>query len=391
MLNVFLGAGFAQGLGLPGTQEITDYVAALQAHITYTDDGRSVPLAPMLWKIANSYYDSPNFETLLHLVESMVSARGSRLGFTLPDTQKIAFNAFMDVTPRFAPIVKDENSLILFGANMMNVVADYLDDRIKNSKMEKQETIREFFDPFISSELRISTLNYDDSIERSMERAGISYWDGFASDDPGSVDYRGFFDPHKTELLHLHGSIRFAPVATPTPSLVRFKDNIEAKGARNTPPGPNAQTQAGEVLFIGPLLSGLRKTEKFIVEPYGLYHQRFVTGLLESPRLICIGYGGLDTYVNGAMLTAKKVHGSDFKVAYITKVVSASSYLETGEALCLPANHSCQYQNEFPAFWQRLVENDWILEENGMLLIGTGFPLKAAEMARLLAFLDMPA
>ena len=131
MLNFLLGAGFAQGLGLPGTQKITDYVAALPAYTIYTEDGRPIPLGPTLWKIANSYYDAPNFETLLHLVESMVSARGSRLGFTLPDTQKVAFNAFMDFAPRLAPIVKDENSLILFGTAMMTEVADYLDECIR--------------------------------------------------------------------------------------------------------------------------------------------------------------------------------------------------------------------------------------------------------------------
>jgi hypothetical protein len=316
VLNIFLGAGFAQGLHLPGTEEITNHISTLKANGVYLADGRYLPLGPILWKIANSYYDAPNFETLLHLVESMVSAERSRLGFASADQQKVAFNAFMDPTPRLAPITQDANALGVFGAAMMGEVADYLDKSMTRSRMEKQGTIREFLWPFLSEEVRISTLNYDDSIERSVE-GYVTFWDGFTDDNPGSIDYDGFRQVHRAELLHLHGSIRFAPISgypsTYPPSLQRFKSNVDAKPNRQPLADFNALTQAGELIFTGPMLSGLRKTEKLVVEPYGLYHQRFTTGLLDSPRFLCVGYGGNDTYVNSAILRAKAVHGSRFK------------------------------------------------------------------------------
>jgi hypothetical protein len=392
VLNVLLGAGFAEGLDLPGTKEITEHVSRLEGNYVYFESsGLPVKLGPVLWKIANSYYDAPNFETLLHLVESMISAKGSRLGFNVADTQKIAFNAFMDTTPRLVPVVEQAQSLADFGAFMMTAIADLLDERIKQSKMEKQKRIEAFFQPFSKCDLRISTLNYDDSIERGAGRFA-NLWDGFADENPGAIDYAGFQQTHYTELLHLHGSIRFAPAtnAPPTmpPSLVRFKSNIEAKEHRRVPPGFNALTQAGELIFTGPMLSGLRKTEKLVVEPYGLYHQRFSMGLLESPRFLCVGYGGNDTYVNSAIVRARAVHGDRLRAAYITKVDANAFSSNSRPALYLPALHSIQYANEYEAFWQRLVDNGLILEENGMLLIGTRFPLKEHELERLKTFLQ---
>src|SRR5579864_1390738 len=102
---------------------------------------RQVQMSDVLWKIANSYYDHPNFETLLHLVESMLSAQRSRLGFGVADTDKIAFNAFMDTIPKFA-VVLGESRLHEFGSMMMSKVAEFLDEKLAASKPEKQPVIR---------------------------------------------------------------------------------------------------------------------------------------------------------------------------------------------------------------------------------------------------------
>lgn len=392
MLNVLLGAGFAQGLGLPGTDDITNYVRSIRKYGIRGDGIAEVPAGVMLWKVANAYYDTPSFETLLHLVESMLSARRSRFGFTVDDSQKIAFNAFMDPTPRLAAVLSD-SALFSFGSDMMAEVADYLDQSIARSKMEKQGHIRDFFSPYLSEDtLRISTLNYDDSIERSFS-GREALWDGFTADNPGSIDYGGFANVHDVELLHLHGSIRFGwpkPDGRPQafPSLERYTSNHDAKPFRYIPPTFNAVTQAGELIFTGPMLSGLRKAEKLIVEPYGLYHHRFASGLLESPKLLCVGYGGNDTYVNSAMLRARQVHGTHFKAVYVTKLPAAREDVPLRDyaALAIPASHSIQYNHEFDGFVQRVQQSDLAIEENGMLLIGTGFPLEEATRERILTF-----
>jgi hypothetical protein len=92
--------------------------------------------------------------------------------------------------------------------------------------------------------------------------------------------------------------------------------------------------------------------------------------------------------VNSAILRAKAVHGSRFKPVYVTKVDPQGSPDQAGSALHLPAAHSIQYIQEFAAFWERFVERGLILEENGMLLIGNGFPLGEAEMDRVRKFLQ---
>jgi hypothetical protein len=361
------------------------------------DEHREAPLSDVLSKIASAYYDTPNFEIFLHLIECMLSAKRSRLGFALPDSQKLAFNAFMDPTPRLAGVVKDP-ALESFGTDMMARIADFLDDAIGRSSIEKQGVVRNFLLGVAKKQaLRISTLNYDDAIERSIQ----DYWDGFTSDDPGSVDYEGFAITHHVELLHLHGSIRFAPSA-PTlepkglPELVRFNTNKAAAPFRSRPLLYSTSTQAGERIFIGPMLSGLRKTDKLVIEPYGLYHHRFVAGLLASPRFLSVGYGGGDVYVNAAAAQARRFHGENFRAVYIIKIDENFAIDENVaafdpliyRALNAAASHSIQYAHEYGPFIHRLMANDRCLEENGMLLIASGFPISEELCERVATFLQ---
>jgi len=386
LIIALLGAGFAQGLGLPGTLQITEHIRSLERHWVRGEGATEAPVANVLWKIASAYYDTPTFETLLHLVESMISAHQSRFGFGLPDNQKIAFNAFMDVSPKLVDILR-ETALESFGHEMMAQVADFLDDAIRKSSIEKQDTIRDFLSPFLdeNSRVKVATLNYDDAIERSIS----NFWDGFTASDPGVVDFDGFQNDHKLEILHLHGSIRFAPTPLagaprPTPELIRYGSNVSAKPFRSAPlTTVNAFTQAGERIFTGPMISGLRKTEKLVIQPLGLYHHRFVDGLLRTPRLLCIGYGGWDTYINSAIFQARRIHGDAFRAVYILKTDAS----EPSQALVLPANHSITYWHEFKGFAQRLAAAGNCLEESGMILITTGFPTSRDLTARIASFL----
>jgi hypothetical protein len=69
---------------------------------------------------------------------------------------------------------------------MMARIADFLDDAIAQSQIEKQAIIRGFLEHISSDRsLRIATLNYDDAIERSVSE----FWDGFTPANPGSLDH----------------------------------------------------------------------------------------------------------------------------------------------------------------------------------------------------------
>lgn len=388
MLTVLLGAGFSEGVHLPGTLQITDHIRQLPAYGVRGDDYREAPIGNVLWKIANAYYDQPNFETLLHLSESMISANRSRFGFTLPDTQKVAFNAFMEPARRWERVLED-TALSRFGTEMMANIADFIDAAIRQSSPEKQGIVAGFFEPlFKITKVRIATLNYDDAIERSVP----DLWDGFTDGNPGTVDYSGFAHEYPVELLHLHGSIRFAPPAENArllPELRRFATNDDAKPHRMARQDLMFFSQAGEVLFNGPMLSGLRKTEKLLLEPYGLYHQRLIEGILRSPRLICIGYGGNDTYVNAAISLARRVHGPDFRAVYITKLAPDADFRAPSvfRSLLLAASHSITYENEYHAFTERIRASAYNLQENGMMLIATGFPLNGEAHEEMMQFL----
>jgi hypothetical protein len=391
MLNILLGAGFGQGLRLPGTAALTEHVRQMQEFTVLSDDRLPASLAPVLWKIASAYYDEPTFETLLHLIESMLSAQGSRLGFTRQDAAKVAFNAFMDITPRLTSIVS-ASDLPRLGVGMMSSIADYLDDALKNSSIGKQGTIRKFLSPFLEKgRVRISTLNYDDSIERSMTNSNL--WDGFTNGSPGMIDYKGFRITHDLELLHLHGSVRFVPEKQQDspgwfPHLKRFDSNELARSERSVSNEYVQTAQSGEVILTGPIISGLRKSDKLVVEPYGLFHQRFQEGLAKWPRFLCIGYGAADTYLNAAIRRARALHGRKFRAVYVNCLGAAElNPLALWRALYLPAMHCITWSHEFQDFLEGIKVKGNTRQQNEMLFLGTGFPLAPTDTARVLEFL----
>jgi hypothetical protein len=133
---------------------------------------------------------------------------------------------------------------------------------------------------------------------------------------------------------------------------------------------------------------GQIKTDKLLIEPYNLYNHRFVDGLLTSPRFLSIGYGGGDFYVNAALAQARRIHGDRFGAVYITKIAEDSKPDDAMvRALTMAASHSITYAPEFDAFLQRLKSSNLRLEENGMLLIGSGFPVSEPLCDRIAAFL----
>jgi hypothetical protein len=128
-------------------------------------------------------------------------------------------------------------------------------------------------------------------------------------------------DTRSPFLLHLHGSVRYYFVGG------NGLDRTEIRRAPDwTFAGiPNASrhlfnadlAQSGEALTVGTMITGLRKTDKVTRSPYGHFQYKLQDALLKSPRLLVIGYGAGDIYLNAVIVQMRKIHGNRLRSAVI--------------------------------------------------------------------------
>jgi hypothetical protein len=108
--------------------------------------------------------------------------------------------------------------------------------------------------------------------------------------------------------------------------------------------------------------------------PYGNYYLAFATAILQNPRLLIVGYGAADPHVNAWLGEFVKIHGSDRRVVWVSKVHRADVGKTTPErtemsALAGPGcfKYYCAYDN-----------GDDFQDHGALRLVPCGFPLKSS-------------
>lgn len=322
-LTVLLGSGFAEGLGLPGTSQLTTAVRSLPGPQIFPERPNEglVTVPGGMWRMATSYYSNPNFETMLHLVETAIGYQRVRGWLAADDSSKAAFGAFMNIMPHWERFIEQGSAYSFqdFYSYAINAIAKELVDATN----ENLKGIQEFLAPFLSHlkdrfQLTLATLNYDDTLERSLE----TWHDGF-----GPQNDRQAFNPpsllsdrHEPLLMHLHGSVRFYTLAAPEEERVIYRaDSADLKTPQVRGVFWQYFAQSGELLLAAPMISGLRKSDKVTTPPFGYYQYRFHDSLMKCPRLLVIGYGAGDTYLNSLLLEMRRIHESKFRAIFVTK------------------------------------------------------------------------
>lgn len=171
----------------------------------------------------------------------------------------------------------------------------------------------------------VFNLNYDTTVEQSLSE----YEDGYED----TSDSYQHFSPAKlmknsrglSTVQHLHGSILYAeafPVeynyTHGNSDLYKFPTSKDARKAMRIHQCPE-RTQAHESFYTGPILVGLRKTEKLEFLPYSCYHADLVNKIVVNPSLLIVGYSFGDLYVNQLLERHKLVHGNNQRVVLIDK------------------------------------------------------------------------
>jgi hypothetical protein len=224
----------------------------------------------------------------------------------------------------------------------------------------------------------VFNLNYDEC----LEAAGIDYYDGFADD--GSFDVMGFLDrwPQTNVHCHLHGSVLFGFEGYAAIESANKYSSASDAAARTL--WFSTTTDSGERIFHGAIISGLPKAEKILFKPYSKYHHAFVESIMSSPRVLVIGYGGHDTYLNHWILTAWRLHGDQLRVAFLTRKAPLSEIAQerAGQFVSLFAG-----RENAEMYLREIVEVDEVtFRDQRSLPIADSKPFGAAE--KVCAFLE---
>lgn len=194
-----------------------------------------------------------------------------------------------------------------------------------------------------AGDVRIINLNYDDLLDELLGNDG----DGFVTPSEGTAalafDASAFQDigiPAGASI-HLHGSVRFGygPSAHGEPApILKYPDSESAlytlnRAIRNADAFRADRIEAGLLRAGVPMISGYQKADKVMLMPvpFGYYYHAAVAELMRSNRVLVLGYSGSDPHINAWLYESARLHGSAFRMAYVTKQEPFSTVVASRE------------------------------------------------------------
>lgn len=81
----------------------------------------------------------------------------------------------------------------------------------------------------------------------------------------------------------------------------------------------NHTTQSAEEAIIGPIITGLKKTDKVINYPYSTYYAALQNSIVENNALLIVGYSFGDLHLNRLLERIVRIHGKKRRIVVITK------------------------------------------------------------------------
>lgn len=280
-------------------------------------------LLKFIYEQLKEYHHSEeiNFEDIFHTLEMWSSLRTAENPKTVKAYRSV-FGILGNVKEKFTNI---SDILIYRGLNdiidtVITEIASY------EKSIDGNKWFSDFFKSFQSKiALDVFTLNYDTWMEQILEK----YNDGFV---PISETYQIFssnklFNDTKglPTVNHLHGQICFNPYLPVGLEKVRgnkvYKaNNFDIANNENILPKYRSSmftTQAAEQIYQYPIITGLRKNDKILTPPFDAYYTHLYEKLRNNKKLLIIGYGFGDLYVNSLLSQFRDFHGEDGKVICI--------------------------------------------------------------------------
>ena len=243
-----------------------------------------------------------HFEILFHVMEQMMAYED-----VWDET-----NHNPDIFPHFAPFTarnfifhSDELRQVMwkFIMRIMDIVNTY------NEYFRNDKGAENWFRDFFKSDFKwdVFNFNYDTTVEQSLGE----YEDGFEdfADRPYAI-----FRPQKlmenarqlSTVNHVHGCINYFykdnvnddMFETNIHDLYLFPNYEEVRKRMIGRGQSNPSAQNNEQYYAGPIITGLRKTDKLNCMPYDFYHGNLYNAVMQSNAMVIVGYSFGDLYVN---------------------------------------------------------------------------------------------
>jgi len=322
-ITCLLGTGATIPVGGPKTAEITDAARQKSQHVIDPSTGQWIDVR-FIDEIAErlNHFLAPHrchFEDIFHVLEGLESYRA---GWQTGTHERYK--------PRLAPFVTpvegrwfDLMWLIAAKTSLLEAVAEQVEESLNRFEPNgAHQWFRSFWMRALKAAVwDVGTLNYDNL----LEQVHPGFEDGFPTTPKGAR-----FDPHRlwasreSNILHLHGSIFYGYLPTSEQKgfvdyhddLCKYRSSAEARQTWFGRSNPTAQSHDEAV--IGPLITGLRKTDKLTVHPYDEYQAVFRRAVRKSPRLLIAGYSFGDLYLNSIVDRMLALHGTSRRVVIVT-------------------------------------------------------------------------
>lgn len=189
--------------------------------------------------------------------------------------------------------IEYERALFKAEIKILQIITDY--DSLFSRSGDRERWYKDFWKQNPNG-WDVFNLNYDTTVEQSLEE----YEDGYED----TLEVYQHFSPTKlmsnsrklSTVQHLHGSILYAEAfpmeynfSHGNRDLYKFPTAEAAREEMRIHQCPE-RTQAHESFYTGPILVGLRKTEKLEYLPYSCYHADLVNKIVANPSLLIVGY-----------------------------------------------------------------------------------------------------
>jgi hypothetical protein len=178
--------------------------------------------------------------------------------------------------------------------------------------------------------LTVATLNYDTLIEQALGLDGRHQGlEPIQGENTWRLHPRSLARHDQHRLFHIHGSIHLGRREYGTDvNRFAYEDSFHElywhpspEAAGRTIWGSSSPfSQSGRMLRGLPIVTGLHKPDKLLVEPLASYYLETANQLARSPRVLVVGYGFADSHINVLLGRLNKFHGASRRIAVIDLV-----------------------------------------------------------------------
>ncbi len=317
-LLVLLGSG-ATITHIPGVQAITDHILSYPSRECRNDrlfKAATTTRADDNWihlvysELEKAWGTTPNFEQIVEAILLLESIPGElrRSGESIPGA---LFRPLDSIRNHGTP---NATALII-----VDRILRYIDKACgRLAPAGTRSPIVRFLNSLAKSfTLRIFSLNYDDL----PDRCAFESCTGFAEDSSGAFDIDSvLFGGNSHCHYQLHGSVKFSLSDGRRSCVERFATRAEARKRRKLRTGAQQYSTAGFLVPTMPIITGLRKTDMILGEPFASYHHRFRHDAFACTNWLIVGYGGTDPHINSVLTAAADNHVRSERMLYAAVV-----------------------------------------------------------------------